>query len=97
MKHLYDEDIYSDDFLIKWYNRKLKLDRNCALNDRKSEKKFKELIASFIEWLQTAEEDEDEEDDADGEEEETKKEEVKAPAKSNETDGQKKQRELIEK
>ena len=51
MTLLYEEEIFSDDFLIKWYNRKLKLDRNCALNDRKSEKKFKELLEKFIEWL----------------------------------------------
>lgn len=73
MKHLYEEDIYTDEFLIKWYNRKKKLDRECALNDRKAEKQFKELIAKFIEWLETAEEDEDEEEDDD--EEEAKKEE----------------------
>ena len=43
MKHLYEEEIYSDDFLVKWYHRKLKLDRDCALNDRKLEKKFKKI------------------------------------------------------
>jgi hypothetical protein len=48
MKFLYDEEIYSDDWLIRWYNRKLKLDRSCALNDRKAEKQFKEQIDKFI-------------------------------------------------
>lgn len=52
MKHLYEQEIFSDEFLIKWNARKVKLDRNCALNDRKSEKKFKELIEKFIEWLE---------------------------------------------
>lgn len=96
MKHLYDQEIFGEEFLIKWNNRKLKLDRTCALNDRKSEKKFKEQIAKFIEWLETAEEDEDEEDE-DDDEEETKKEETKATSRPQESEGQRKQRELIEK
>lgn len=86
MKHLYEEDIFSEEFLTKWNARKLKLDRTCALNDRKSEKKFKELIAKFIEWLETPEEGEDDEGE-DDDEEENKIEEAKVSAKSQEPEG----------
>jgi len=52
MKNLYDQELFSDEFLIKWFNKKLKLDKNSIMYDRKSEKKFRELITSFINWLE---------------------------------------------
>lgn len=83
--------------MLRWNDRKVKLDRACALNDRKSEKKFKELIAKFIEWLATAEEDEDEEEEDEEEEEEVKAAVVEKPKVSTESEGIRKQRELIAK
>lgn len=44
MKLLYDQEVFRDEFLIKWFNRKSKLDKHCALYDRSAEKKFRELI-----------------------------------------------------
>lgn len=41
MKILYDQEVFSDEFIIKWFNRKQKLDKTCALYDRKAEKLFR--------------------------------------------------------
>ena len=42
MKKLYDEEILGEEFLLSWFNRKRKLDKNSILYDRKAEKIFKE-------------------------------------------------------
>lgn len=47
-----DQEVYSEDFMIKWFNRKAKLDKECVLYDRKCEKAFRHLIEGFITWLQ---------------------------------------------
>ena len=51
MKKLVDENIMSDKFLIQWYDKEVKLDKDSGLYDKKSERKFRELIEQFIEWL----------------------------------------------
>jgi eIF4-gamma/eIF5/eIF2-epsilon len=51
MKLMYDQDIFNEEFLIKWFNREIKSDKGCALYDRKAEKVFKAQIETFIEWL----------------------------------------------
>lgn len=51
MKLLYDQEVFSDEFIIKWFNRKQKLDKNCALYDRKAEKAFRNMIEPFVSWL----------------------------------------------
>lgn len=52
MKLLYDQEIFDEDFIIKWHHRKLRLDKYCIMYDRKAEKLFKEQIASFVQWLE---------------------------------------------
>ncbi len=52
MKKLYDQEVFDEEFIIKWFNRKVKLDKACALKDRKAEKLFKAQIESFVNWLQ---------------------------------------------
>jgi hypothetical protein len=51
MKMLVDENIMSDKFLIQWYDKEVKLDKDSGLYDKKSERKFRENIEKFIEWL----------------------------------------------
>ena len=51
MKKLVDENIMSDKFLIQWYDKEVKLDKDSGLYDKKCERKFRELIEQFIEWL----------------------------------------------
>lgn len=52
MKLLYDQEVYDEEFIIKWFEKKAKLDKTCALYDRKAEKLFRGLIESFVNWLQ---------------------------------------------
>lgn len=51
MKLMYDQEVFSDEFILKWFNRKQKLDKNCFLYDRKAEKQFRGIIESFVNWL----------------------------------------------
>ena len=44
MKKLVDEDVLSEKFLLKWFDKKVKLDKDSLLYDKKAEKKYKELI-----------------------------------------------------
>lgn len=44
MKLLYDQEVFGEEFLIKWYNKKAKLDRNTVMSDRKAEKQFRDKI-----------------------------------------------------
>lgn len=52
MKLLYDQEVFDEEFIIAWHNRKIKLDKACALYDRKAEKEFKKQLDQFVEWLQ---------------------------------------------
>jgi hypothetical protein len=45
MKLLYDQEVFEEDFIIKWYNKKLKLDKSCVLYDRKAERQFRKSIS----------------------------------------------------
>jgi hypothetical protein len=51
MKMLYDQSVFSDEFLIGWFETKIKSDKKCMLYDRKTEKAFRSLITDFITWL----------------------------------------------
>lgn len=52
MKLMYDQDVFGEEFIIKWFNREVKLDKGCHLYDRKAEKAFKGQIEQFVTWLQ---------------------------------------------
>ena len=51
MKKLVDENILSEKFLLNWFDKTIRLDKDSALYDKKAEKKFRDLIESFIEWM----------------------------------------------
>lgn len=93
LKLLYDQSVFSDEFIIKWHAAKSKMDKSCCLYDRKAEKKMRALTEEFVEWLQSGEYG-DEYDEEDGEAEEFKME-GDAPKKE-ESEAGRKQRELIE-
>lgn len=93
MKKLVDENIMNDKFLIQWYEKEIKLDKDSGMYDKKSERKFRELIEKFIEWLKSADSDSGSES---SESEEEKKVESEEEVEAKETDAQKKQREMIE-
>ena len=52
MKLLYDQEVYDEEFIVKWFEKRAKLDKTCALYDRKAEKLFRGQIEAFVEWLQ---------------------------------------------
>lgn len=76
--------------MIGWYNNTIKSDKKCALYDRKSEKVFRPLIQTFVDWLQSAEYDEEAEYGA----EETGDNEIEV--KVEESDAAKAQRLMVE-
>jgi len=95
LKLLYDQSVFSDEFIINWHGKKEKLDKGCCLYDRKAEKQMRALSESFVEWLQSG--DYGEEYGEEGEEEaaEEFKMEDEAPQQQ-ESEAARRQRELIE-
>ena len=47
-----DQEVFGEEFIVKWFNRKAKLDKTCVLYDRKAEKAFRAGIETFIKWLE---------------------------------------------
>ena len=91
-KKFYDNELLDDQFFIEWHAKRLKLDRDCILFERKAESAIRPLLDEFIGWLNSADYDEeyDQEEESKGAEEEEEKKEA------TETDAQRQQRELIE-
>jgi len=54
MKKLVDESVLGEKFLIQWFDKEIRLDTESKTYDKKAEKKFRDLITPFIEWLKTA-------------------------------------------
>lgn len=52
MNVLYEQSIFSDEFIIKWQTNEIKSDKKCVLYDRKVEKAFRPLLEEFVQWLQ---------------------------------------------
>lgn len=50
-KHLYDSNVFSDTFLSQWHSAKAKLDKKCALYDKKAERLLRPLLNDFVSWL----------------------------------------------
>jgi hypothetical protein len=44
MKLLYEQEMLSEELIIGWHSKKIKLDKKCALYDRKCEKAFRKQI-----------------------------------------------------
>ena len=66
-KKLYDNSVIEDQFFIKWYEKKLRLDRTSIMYDKRAQDTMRPLLTEFVGWLQSAEYDDEE---AYGEEEE---------------------------
>jgi hypothetical protein len=104
MKKLIDNNIIGDKWILEWYDQNKRLDKESMLYSKKSERKFRELLIDFVDWVKTAETENAETsadettqgktvDDDDDEDDQIKEKGSKAP----ETDAQRKQREAIEK
>ena len=48
---LYDQSVFSDEFVIGWQEGKTKSDKRCILYDRKAEKVFRPLLEPYVTWL----------------------------------------------
>ena len=55
MKKMIDNNTISEKFILDWYNKEISLDKDSMLRDKNAEKKFRNLLADFLEWLATAE------------------------------------------
>jgi len=55
IKKLMDENVLTEKFLVDWYDKTIRLDKESGLYDKKSERKFRELIEPLIEWIKNAE------------------------------------------
>jgi hypothetical protein len=51
LKKMVDEDVLNEKNLMQWYDKETRLDKDSVLYDKKAEKKFRELVEKFIEWL----------------------------------------------
>lgn len=51
MKKLVDDNILTDKFLIEWYDKVTRLDKDSLLYDKKAEKHFRDMNEQFMEWL----------------------------------------------
>lgn len=51
MKHLLDEQILTDKFIIDWFDKTIRLDKEAGIYDKKAEKQFRDLIPDFMTWL----------------------------------------------
>jgi len=69
---LYNEGLIEDEYFIAWHAQKAKTDKSSSLYDRKSEKKMRELLNDFIQWLQSAEYDDEYGDEETKDDEEKK-------------------------
>ena len=44
MKLLYEQEMLSEELIVGWHSKKIKLDKKCVLYDRKCEKAFRKQI-----------------------------------------------------
>ena len=52
MTMLYEQSVFSTEFVVGWHGGDIKSDKHCSLYDRKVEKAFRPLLDKFVEWLQ---------------------------------------------
>ena len=102
MKKILDQNILEKSFVLQWFDKTIRLDKDCALYDKPAEKKFRDLIEDFVKWLREQDSDssgsessEEEKNSSPKQKEEMKETEQIQP--KSESEAQKRQRENIEK
>jgi len=55
MKKILDNNVIGESFILEWYDQARRLDKESMLYSKKSERKFRELLVDFIEWMKNAE------------------------------------------
>lgn len=51
MKLIYDQNVFDIELIIGFQDKRVKLDKDCALYDRKAQRHFRKLIKQFVDWL----------------------------------------------
>lgn len=54
MKTLVDQNVLTEKFVVGWFDKTFRLDKDSALYDKKAEKKYRDLIETFVNWLKNA-------------------------------------------
>ena len=54
VKKLLDQNVVSEKFIQEWYDKTIRLDKDSYLYDKKAERKFRDLLPDFIEWMKNA-------------------------------------------
>jgi hypothetical protein len=68
MKTLVDQNVLNEKFIIEWFDKTSRLDKESATYDKKAEKKFRDLIEKFVDWLKNADSESDSNSSSDNEE-----------------------------
>lgn len=55
LKKLLDKNTISEKFIQDWFDKTIRLDKDSMLYDKKAEKKFRDLVTDFVNWMKTAE------------------------------------------
>ena len=55
LKKLLDNNTISEQFIQEWFDKTHRLDKDSMLYDKKAEKKFRDLVTDFVEWMKAAE------------------------------------------
>lgn len=55
MKKMLDNNLIGETFILEWYDQTKRLDKESMLYSKKSERKFREMLVDFIEWMKNAE------------------------------------------
>lgn len=94
MKLLVDENVINEKFLLDWFDKNVRLDKDSLMYDKKAEKKFRDLIEQFVEWLKNASSDDSSSSSGEDSGSEEKEDTEKA---KREQEALERQKELIEK
>lgn len=55
LKKLLDNNTIGEKYIQEWFDKTIRLDKDSMLYDKKAEKKFRDLVTDFVEWMKTAE------------------------------------------
>ena len=69
MKTLVDQNVLTEKFVVGWFDKTFRLDKDSALYDKKAEKKYRDLIETFVNWLKNADSESESNSSSDNEEE----------------------------
>jgi hypothetical protein len=51
--------VLTEKFILGWFDKTFRLDKDSGTYDKKAEKKFRDLVEAFINWLKNADSESD--------------------------------------